>query len=368
MASASACVTWEGARVSLRAKLRTGLSLGFTGADAGFQDHGFISEMGGDLMCDARRRLLQQALGVGAAVLTLALPRAARPQASHTESLDIGGASIMIVFPAGDSQARRRAVLAWVARSAQAVTTYFGRFPVKQVHVLVSSSADGGIHGRTHGRPRAFILAPIGRDVDHDRLIGSWVMTHEMVHLAFPSVPDRHNWMHEGIATYVEPIAQAQAGMLPVTRVWAQLVEGLPHGLPGPGDRGLDYTPTWGRTYWGGCLFYLLADIEIRTRTGNAGGLQDALRAIVEAGGTFEVEWSAQKTLEIGDRATRTTVLRDLYGAMHAAPVHTDLGELWRRLGVRVQGADVQFDEMAPLTALRAAITRTPEQPARVAP
>jgi hypothetical protein len=311
-------------------------------------------------MHDARRRLLQQALGGSAAALALALPRTLRAQDSHTESLEIGGASIVVVFPAGDSPARRRAVLAWVARSAQAVTTYYGRFPVERVHVLVSSSADGGIHGRTHGRPRAFILAPIGQSVSHERLIGSWVMTHEMVHLAFPSLPDRHNWLHEGIATYVEPIAQAQAGMLPVSRVWAQLVEGLPRGLPGPGDRGLDYTPTWGRTYWGGCLFCLLAEVEIRTRTGNACGLQHALRAVVEAGGTFQVEWSVHKALEIADRATQTTALRDLYAAMHAAPVPTDLDELWRKLGVRAEGGDVRFDDTAPRAALRTAITQLP--------
>ncbi len=310
-------------------------------------------------MRGARRRLLHQALRAGTAALTFTWPRGAGPQTSHTESLDIGGASIAVVFPAGDLPARRRAVLAWVARSAHAVTTYFGRFPVKRLHILVSSSADGGIHGRTHGRPRAFILAPIGQGVTHERLIDSWVMTHEMVHLAFPSLPDRHNWLHEGVATYVEPIAQAQAGMLPVTRVWAQLVEGLPHGLPGPGDRGLDYTPTWGRTYWGGCLFWLLAELEIRTRTDNSHGLQDALRAIIEAGGTFEVEWSAHKTLEIGDRATRTTSLRDLYAAMHAAPVPTDLDGLWRKLGVRVQGGEVGFDDTAPLAELRTAITQT---------
>lgn len=305
-------------------------------------------------MSGARRRLLQQALGVGAVALA---PRAARAQESHYESLDVGGAGIVVVFPAGDSQQRRDAVLAWVARSAQAVTTYFGRFPVKQVHVLVSTSAGGGIHGRTHGRPRPYIIAPIGQGVSRERLLASWVMTHEMVHLAVPSLPDRHNWLHEGIATYVEPIAQAQAGMLPVAQVWAQLVRGLPQGLPGPSDRGLDFTPTWGRTYWGGCLFCLLADLEIRTRSANARGLQDALRGVLEAGGTYEQSWPVSKTLEIGDRATQTTVLRDLYGEMHAAPVPTDLEALWRKLGVQAHRGDVRFDDSAPLALLRVAIT-----------
>ena len=89
----------------------------------------------------------------GVSIRLLERLRHGRPEASHTESLDIGGASIVVVFSAGDARARRRAVLAWVTRSAQAVTTYFGRFPVKQVHVLVSSSADGGI---IYGAPRTY--------------------------------------------------------------------------------------------------------------------------------------------------------------------------------------------------------------------
>ena len=94
-------------------------------------------------------------------------------------------------------------------------------------------------------------------------------MTHEMVHLAFPSVPDEHHWIEEGIATYVEPIARAQVGDLSPEIVWRELVDGLPKGLPAPGDHGLDNTHTWGRTYWGGALFCLMADIEIHRRTNN---------------------------------------------------------------------------------------------------
>ena len=41
----------------------------------------------------------------------------------------------------------------------------------------------------------------------------------------------------------------------------------MPKGLPQAGDQGLDNTGTWGREYWGGAMFCLLADIEIRKAT-----------------------------------------------------------------------------------------------------
>ena len=47
------------------------------------------------------------------------------------------------------------------------------------------------------------------------------------------------------------------------------IIEAFVTGLPEPGDEGLDYTHTWGRTYWGGATFCLLADVRIRRETHN---------------------------------------------------------------------------------------------------
>jgi hypothetical protein len=89
--------------------------------------------------------------------------------------------------------------------------------------------------------------------------------------------------------------------------MWGDLVEGLPYGLPEPGDEGLDYTHTWGRTYWGGATFCLLADVRIRRETHNRDGLlRDALRAIIEAGENIEVSWPLARALDVGDSVRRS--------------------------------------------------------------
>ena len=183
-----------------------------------------------------------------------------------------------------------------------------------------------------------------------------------MVHLAFPRVAQQHHWLEEGLATYVEPIARVQAGQLPAEQVWRDLVAGLPHGLPQPGDRGLDRTPTWGRTYWGGALFCLRADIEIHKQTGNRYGLQDALRGIVGAGGNIGVIWSVDRALKAGDAAVGVDVLTQLYQEMGPAPVEVNLDELWLQLGVVVREGEVVFDDSAPLAPIRRAITAPPRQ------
>jgi hypothetical protein len=134
-------------------------------------------------------------------------------------------------------------------------------------------------------------------------------------------------------------------------------VDGLPQGLPKPGDKGLDHTPTWGRTYWGGALFCLLADIEIRQQTANQHGLQDALKAILAAGGSMQASWPLQHALEVGDEATGVPVLTELYNRLKATPVEVDLAKLWQRLGIEVHGKTVIFDNKAPLASVRQTIT-----------
>jgi hypothetical protein len=149
----------------------------------------------------------------------------------------------------------------------------------------------------------------LGRHVTERDLADDWTMTHEFVHMALSSLPDNQSGMEEGLATYVEPIARAQAGQLPVRRVWAGTIQGMSQGQPKRGDLGLDQTRSWGRTYWGGAMFCLVADVEIRRKTENRKGLQDALRAIVASGGTIDKEWPLLKVSEIGDKATEQQFL-----------------------------------------------------------
>jgi hypothetical protein len=182
-------------------------------------------------------------------------------------------------------------------------------------------------------------------------------MVHEMVHTALPDMPDRYAWLSEGLAVYVEPVARVQAGDLPAREIWQALMRDMPKGVPQAGDEGLDNTGTWGRKYWGGAMFCLLADIEIRKRTDNRLGLQDAMRGVISAGGNHEQDWSLERVLTTADKAVGVDVLTRLHNEMGPKPVKPDLATLWRDLGLKPQGESVEFDDTAPLAAIRKAIT-----------
>src|SRR6267154_3769361 len=275
-----------------------------------------------------------------------------------TSSLLIGNARIDIRIEKSTLRVPTKEILHWVKSAAESVTAYYGRFPVPQVLIRITPFEGKGVHnGMTFGDRGGRIIIRVGNETSPSEFASDWMLTHEMVHLAFPSVDEKHHWIEEGIATYVEPIARIQAGHLAADQMWLDLVRDMPQGLPQVGDRGLDHTHTWGRTYWGGALFCLLADVEIRRQTNNAQGLEHALRGILEAGGDIRKEWNLQDALAVGDRAVGVSVLQPLYAKLKDKPVRVDLGTLWAQLGVQSDGASVRCDDSATLSAIRRAIT-----------
>ena len=138
-----------------------------------------------------------------------------------------------------------------------------------------------------------------------------------------------------------------------------QRVERMPFGLPQRGDGGLDGTRSWGRTYWGGALFCLLADVEIHRRTHNRMGLREALRGVLAAGGNIQVDWPVARVLTAADKAVGVPVLSGLYARLGstAGPQSAELEQLWKDLGVVADGDGVRLVDDAPLAAVRKAIT-----------
>lgn len=272
-----------------------------------------------------------------------------------SKRVELPGGEITIALSGGAPTLGREAIERWIEVRARAVAAYYGRFPVPHAAALVLFTSGRGVGGgSTMGSGGASVLVSLGERVPASELEDDWILVHELVHVAFPNVGSP--WLEEGLATYVEPLIRARAGLLEPDDLFRDLLEGLPQGQPQPGDRGLDHTDTWGRRYWGGALFWLLADVAIRKSTGNARSLDDALRRIVAQGGHVGVTWSVDRTLEEGDRDAGGTVLRDLRRQLGGAPVTTDLDALFRELGVRLVGRTVVYDDTAQLAAIRRAI------------
>lgn len=275
------------------------------------------------------------------------------------KTLKIGGANIEVYFTPGvaeeDYKLNRKQVIAWVDQSANAVTKYFKRFPVKTLRLSITDGARNRVNGTAYHGLEPLITINISPTFTEATLADDWVMVHEMVHLAFPPVHRRHQWLLEGLATYVEPIARVRSGLLSEEKAWEWIINGTPQGLPEFGNQGLDNTPTWGQKYWGGAIFFLVADMRIHQQTNNKLGIEHALRAIQKSGGSMQLEhnWEVEKALNIGDKATGTKVLMTLYQDMKDKAVMTDLDKIWQDLGVSYNNNEVSYNDNAKLADLR---------------
>jgi predicted metalloprotease with PDZ domain len=275
----------------------------------------------------------------------------------HVADLSVGDGTVQLGVATHALALTTAQVETWVATSAAAVASYYqGHLPARRTLVLLMQGGGASTRGITLGGGGPGILVRASDQVTPTTTRDDWVVTHELLHANFPDVGPSHSWLSEGLATYLEPIIRARVGLIDEAKVWRDMVDGMPQGLPQAGDQGLENTRTWGRTYWGGALFCLLADVELREKTGNRRSLDDVLLAIGKTGDSDQDYWPIERVLEMGERATGTQVLRELFERLAKQPGTVDLNQLFTRLGVRVQGASVVFDEHAPLALLRKSI------------
>ena len=68
-----------------------------------------------------------------------------------------------------------------------------------------------------------------------------------------------------------------------------------------------------------------------------------------------------ERALRVGDEATGTRALENLYEKMKDKPVSVDLESLWKELGIqRSHNGDLSFTDDAPLASVRESIAAVP--------
>jgi hypothetical protein len=244
----------------------------------------------------------------------------------------------------------------WVTEATRAVAAYYRRFPVPQLLLLVVPDAGQHLSGFTLGEGGASILLRLGTSLSGTRARSHWVLTHELMHLGFPSLRRNHLWLEEGMAVFGEPLVRVRAGMMDQGELWSEWLEQGPLGLPRPGEGGLESTHTWARTYWGGALFWLVLDVTLRERTRNARSADDVLRALVASGGNVTRRWEVEDVIRVADGAAGSPIFSELFERFALAPGAPDLTGLFRRLGVSLRNGALVYDDSAPLAFVRRAM------------
>ncbi|MEX2201370.1 MAG: hypothetical protein WD711_08260 [Dongiaceae bacterium] len=308
---------------------------------------------------DGRHRILARSISRIGPVVLGRFHRASLPMAA-SNALDRGDAALTaidLVILDGVDDADMTDWAEWVDRSGRAVAEFWRGFPVERpLVVLVPVEGTGVPYGRVVSVGGLTTMILVGKDTPADALYQDWVLIHEFLHLGSPYMRDRGAWLNEGIATLYEPVVRARAGWKTRDEIWREWIEWMPNGRRALGPVGLAGA-SGGGVYWGGALFLLLAEIEVRERTALRLGVEDCLRAVRNEGGIISEIWPTERFLETCDSALGGTTLTDL-AARYLGPAEPpDLDALWAALGVAMlEDGTIVYDDAAPLADVREAI------------
>ncbi len=314
------------------------------------------------------RSILQRCLLIMALILIVApvsIPYApvyaSKPKSGDaTRRIKVNGGVIDVYFSPDQFDLPEEALVNWISLSAKAVASYYGRFPVPRLSVYLRDREGSRVgYGSTHPAEIPYIQVNIGRRITKDTLDDDWVMTHEMTHLGFPSINGSYSWIEEGLATYIEPLARARIGTSTKEEFWHDLLRHLPRDLPNYGKNGMEEASNFSEIYWGGALFWLVADVEVRKQTNNRRGLEEVLQHVISRGGTITSDWDLKELLNECDKTVNKRIFTNTYNKMMVTPINIDVNELWKQLGVELKDNKVIFNNNAPLAKIRLAIDKS---------
>jgi hypothetical protein len=248
----------------------------------------------------------------------------------------------------------------WVRKTAEAVASYYGGFPVEHAMIALVPIPERAsvLSGKVLPAGGSAVVVRVGADAPRAALDGDWILVHELFHLGFPSFVGEGTWLDEGLATYTEPLIRARAGLLTEEQAWSEVTRDMQRGVNLCETAGLEHPGgDFRAVYWGGAVVALLADAEARRRTGGRRGVEDGLRQVLAEGGDATRVWPLGRALDVIDAALGSSVLRPLSEryAGHGSPVPLDA--VLADVGVLRTDAGVRLVSDAPLATARHTIT-----------
>lgn len=289
---------------------------------------------------------------------------------AHVGDVDL--AIVLLRSSARDSGAALAVepIVEWVRDNATNVALAYGRFPNPLARVVVLPQT-----GSSRRREAAVQFGRVVRDggetvellIDPGQPIesfyASWTATHEFSHLLLPYVNRNQRWISEGFAQYYQNILLARSGSYTQQYAWQKLHDGLQRGRDSapamsPNEAaGADARDTRMKVYWSGAALALMADTELRQRSGGKESLDDVLDRFQRCCLPSAFTWSGIELFSMFDTLIDTPLFVELYTKYAETPGFPDTSRLLVQLGIELSGGEVHLRDDTELAEIRAALT-----------
>lgn len=285
-------------------------------------------------------------------------------------TVEVGGVELAVVLLRTPTEVDMAEIAAWIQSTANNITLTYGRFPNPSARVVVIP-VGGNPWGGDSPVPFGRVVRDGGETIEllvNERrpvseYYSEWTPTHEFSHLMLPYLKRRQRWISEGFASYYQNVLLARAGEYTEQQAWQKLLAGLERGRgsvptmsPNEAAAGAERN-TLMKVYWSGASLALMADVELRRRSGGSESLDTVLGLMQRCCLPSNRVWSGIELFEKLDTLLDEPLFIRLYHRYANASGFPDARPLLLQLGVVDRGGDVDLDEDAELAAIRRAIT-----------
>ena len=193
------------------------------------------------------------------------------------ELLRAGNHALRIEFVGVDDRQRRAELRRWLAETAEATLTAYGRLPLREATVRIKevrSRSDSPVPwGQTVRQGSVAVLLYVRQGATMEELRADWTAVHELSHLFHPYLGEDGRWLAEGLASYYQNVLRARSGLLDEAEAWRRLDAGFGRGRRENSGMRLDelsrrHHGTM-RVYWAGAAYWLEMDLALR-RSGSS--------------------------------------------------------------------------------------------------
>ncbi len=281
----------------------------------------------------------------------------------------IPGATLRIALLAGQQPYAGDGIAAWIADTAATINLAYGRFPNPAPTVIVIPVGDSArrkdavTFGRVIRDGGESIELFINEASPLEDFAGNWTATHEFTHLMLPYVERKHRWISEGFAQYYQNVLLARSGHYSEQQAWEKILDGLERGrqsVPAlsPNAAALaDTSAARMKVYWSGAALALMADLELRRRSAGRESLDTVLDRLQACCLPSAHSWSGPELLHKMDTLISEPVFMPIYRQFADTDGFPDVRPQLRQLGVSRNSDTVRLSQLAPLAAVRSAIT-----------
>ena len=214
----------------------------------------------------------------------------------------------------------------WLSHVAGSVSDVYGRFPEERVRIRLDGGKrfnwgdDGAVSfGRVTRNNGVGIDLYVNLDSPIEAFYADWTATHEFAHLLMPRLNDRHRWLSEGFASYYQNVIMSRAGQYTPAMALEKLTAGFARGRASRPDLSPNAAARAGmrtaryKIYWSGAALFLLADVQLRQRSGGIESLDTVLDRFQDCCLPSARRWSGTELLQRFDELIDEPVFMPLY-------------------------------------------------------